>query len=177
MVRECFKAKTGIMFIASGLQNLGIDTTTLETHPHPHPRSGIMDIGTYPNTASQGQKKGEDGIMSVSEEEHELLDATSPIYDRLSSCPLWWLLELVPVPRRRQREDNTWEETERINFGRGREFNVPLIDIGEGSGGQFGGVVKVHRSVRLRMDMSGGEYVPRAGLQKMMDAGRVVWVD
>ena len=46
--------------------------------------------------------------MCLSEEEEDLADALSPIYDQLSLRWGWWILELMPTQRRVQLEDNKW---------------------------------------------------------------------
>lgn len=43
-----------------------------------------------------------------SEEEEELRDALSPIYDQLDLAKRWWILEIVPMSLRYQRGDNQW---------------------------------------------------------------------
>lgn len=40
------------------------------------------------------------------EEMEDLHDALCPIYDQLKIAPYWWLLELIPMRLRAQREDN-----------------------------------------------------------------------
>ena len=111
-------------------------------------------------------KGGNEGVV-MTEEEHEVLDATSPVYDQLALVPAWWSLELVPVLQRRQQDDDTWEVTRRVNFGRGRE--VPKRTLEQG-------MVRIHRSVKTRMEAGGG-YVPKADLKEFMRSGRVLWVD
>ena len=48
--------------------------------------------------------------MHLNEEEEDLADAISPIYDQLSLKWRWWLLELLPMQRRVQGEDGKWTE-------------------------------------------------------------------
>ena len=46
----------------------------------------------------------------VSEEQEDLADALSPIYDQLRLAPLWWILEVIPHRQQYQKdEDNHWE--------------------------------------------------------------------
>jgi len=186
MIRECFKTDTGIMFIPSGLRNLGMDPSTLYPvvlpRPPPLPASSIS-VRDAQEGGGQGlsfrslfvRGVGEaaaslpgrsEGVV-VTEEQHEVLDATSPIYDQLALVPAWWSLELVPVLQRRQREDDTWEVTHRVNFGRGRE--VPDQSLEQA-------MVRIHRSVKTRMEAE-GEYVPKADLKDFIRSGRVFWVD
>lgn len=62
---------------------------------------------------------GEDGDQDksvkphpfVSEEEEELFDALSPIYDQLKLAKPWWVLELLPIKQKMQRENGTWRKS------------------------------------------------------------------
>ncbi|CDO73378.1 hypothetical protein BN946_scf185013.g12 [Trametes cinnabarina] len=89
----------------------------------------------------------------IDELEEERLDARSKIYDQLSRCRMWWLLEFFPVEQRVQRaKDHKWEKHYRFNLGRGRDVQPTE---------QF----YLHRSVKYRMelkDLKGGPYRPRA---------------
>ncbi len=52
-----------------------------------------------------------DGVASsklLSEEEEDLEDALSPVYDQLKKKRWWWFLELLPVRHRVQRADASW---------------------------------------------------------------------
>ena len=45
----------------------------------------------------------------MSEEEEDLADALCPIYDQLKIAPYWWVLELLPMTLKTQRDDdNEW---------------------------------------------------------------------
>ena len=44
----------------------------------------------------------------MSEEEEDLFDALSPIYDQLKLAKPWWVLEFLPMKHRMQKEDGTW---------------------------------------------------------------------
>ena len=46
--------------------------------------------------------------MHMTEEEEDLADALCPIFDQLSLKPSWWILEVVPMKHRVQRDDNSW---------------------------------------------------------------------
>ncbi|KAI0673866.1 hypothetical protein C8Q78DRAFT_1076827 [Trametes maxima] len=100
----------------------------------------------------------------VNEEAEDLKDARCRIYDQLAARPFWWLLELLPIEQRVQREsDHKWEKHYRFNMGHGRDVprNEPFY---------------VHRSVKFRMeqeDLPGGPYHPRARSGSL----KPVWVD
>ncbi|KAG6867256.1 hypothetical protein C0993_005153 [Termitomyces sp. T159_Od127] len=163
MIRECFKAKSGIIFISDGLRKVGLDPASLypcvQKRPPPLP-VGSAYIQNIP-TATQQKVQLSSG---VSEEEHELLDALSPIYDQLSLVPIWWILELVPMRHHYQKSDDSWATTIYPNLGRGR-----LIPE------QKTHVIKVHRSVKQRIEAQypdGSKYKPKASL----DLGNVEWM-
>ncbi|KAF9492303.1 hypothetical protein BDN71DRAFT_1591710 [Pleurotus eryngii] len=101
MIRECFKTHTGIMFDCEGLQALGLDpgalypevlprppmtasTGTLRIQDIPKPISGAPDETHLPNFADVG---GYSSALYKSEEDHDILDLLSPVYDQLSLAP------------------------------------------------------------------------------------------
>ncbi|RDB16517.1 hypothetical protein Hypma_002728 [Hypsizygus marmoreus] len=197
MVRECFKTNTGIIFTTSGLRSLGLEPSSL--FPVVLPRPGNLSAASTPiRTIPKSPPPPSIDLVlgSMSEEEHELLDATAPIFDQLSLAWFWWLLEYIPMRVRYQEADNTWTKEWKVNKGEGR--HIPK---------QRKGVVKVHRSVRMRMEAGGagkgnrgsedageeglimnawqrkkdgngkGEYVPNASFEKALKLGHVIWVD
>jgi len=98
----------------------------------------------------------------VSEEMEDLLDSLTPIYDQLRLVKGWWILEVLPYKHRYQKMDNTWTKSKGINLGFPR-----IIPKQERMG------VKVHRTVKIRMEATGlfedkskalKKYVPAAKL-------------
>ncbi|KAK0457434.1 uncharacterized protein EV420DRAFT_1480512 [Desarmillaria tabescens] len=137
MIRQCFLVNTGIIFHRELLKQLGMEPASL--HPTVHPRPA-MDVVTKP-------------IYATTEEEADILDALCPIYDELKIAPGWWILELIPTKLRYQKGDNTWAKA--ITMNRGRPRRIPR---------QYQEGLKVHRTVKLRMEaegLEGGKYVPR----------------
>jgi hypothetical protein len=170
MVRECFKAKTGIMFVADGLRKVGLDPRSI--YPVVLERPPAIPIG---DACIEHTHNHTDLLSSApvapfkTEEEAELLDALSPIFDQLSLAPFWWILELLPVKQHAQKENNTWETRYRSNMGEGRR--IPR---------QKKGTIKIHRSVKMRMEAQypdGEKYQPKASFKKALALGNVVWVD
>ena len=52
---------------------------------------------------------GEDGVLvEGTEEEEDLKDAMMPMYDQLRMKWSWWILEVIPMPFRVQKEDGEW---------------------------------------------------------------------
>jgi len=178
MIRECFKAKTGIIFDTASFYNIGLDPNTiypcvLQRPPYlverareqvvetPETSSWFGWITNVFTSAAAAEKKAEAKKASqlsafVSEEEEELRDALSPKYDQLKLARPWWILELLPVSMRYQKGNNEWVSYIGINMGKAR-FIPKQRSLG----------VKVHRSVQLRMEaqLKGGHrYQPRANL-------------
>ncbi|KAG6830522.1 hypothetical protein H0H87_007820 [Tephrocybe sp. NHM501043] len=170
MIRECFEADTGIMFHSASLKSAGIDPATLypyiQKRPPPLPANGVH-IERIPPKGSQTVT--EVGAMVMSEEEHELRDAVSPIYDQLSIKRCWWILELFPMKQRYQKGDSSWNAYFGANLGRGRF--IPK---------QKKKIIKVHRSVKQRMDAQfpdGTKYKPKASFITALAEGNIEWVD
>lgn len=179
MIRECFKTDTGIMFTSEGLRSIGIDPASLypivQKRPPPLPTNGshIQHIpsSTSPKPDSLPHYGNVDSLIPIekSEEEHELLDALSPIYDQLSLAWGWWILELFPVKQRYQKSDNTWTTYFGFNLGRGRF--IPR---------QAKRMINVHRSVKMRMEAqypNGSKYIPKASFKAALESGNLEWID
>ena len=66
--------------------------------------ASIYDGGE--DAVGDGEKKHHHPF--VSEEEEDLFDALSPIYDQLKLAKPWWVLEFLPMKHRMQKEDGTW---------------------------------------------------------------------
>ncbi|KAJ7738305.1 hypothetical protein B0H16DRAFT_1424826 [Mycena metata] len=183
MVRECFKTNSGIMFDTEGLRSIGLDPDSLYPLVQPRPPAlpiGNLHIQSIPSTKSKATVQAEidvavshvaGGDLTTgaaaplkSEEEADLHDALSPIYDQLRlKWWFWWIMELLPIRQRHQRGDNTWASHFRWHLGQGRF--VP----------QKNGI-RVHRSVKTRLEAQnedGGRYRPKAAF----DLERTTWVD
>jgi len=182
MVRETFKTNSGIMFDAEGLQSIGLDPGALYPEVLPRPpalpvgSARIRDIPTPTKPIpeklhSDADDDDEDRVLFTpiipqTEEERELKDALSPIYDQLFLAKWWWILEILPMKQRYQRGDNSWGSYFGWNLGQGR-----YIPKQQRNG------VRVHRSVKMRMEAMHEDgktkYAPRANL----DLTHVIWVD
>ncbi|KAK7036089.1 DUF2235 domain-containing protein [Favolaschia claudopus] len=185
MVRECFKMKSGIMFDCEGLRSIGLDPACLYPEVKPRPPAlsvGNLRIRNIPTPEEEAKAKNEAALRSfpdhqelgngvsfvvapMSEEELDLHDSLSPIYDQLSLAWFWWILEILPIRQRYQKGDNSWVSYLGINWGRGR-----FIPKQKKNG------VKVHRSVKARLEAQtedGGKYTPKAAF----DLERTTWVD
>ncbi|KAJ7206376.1 hypothetical protein GGX14DRAFT_568347 [Mycena pura] len=159
MVRECFKAKTGIMFDAARLLELGLEPATLHPDVRDRPPPLTLPDGTariascvkrpiwLKRVFSRKPKPAPADSCPVPpftaspadagqpapgmEEEEDLHDALAPIYDQLSLSRLWWILEVLPFSFRTQRRDDTWQTHFRSNFGRARKIPHQWCACGE----------------------------------------------
>ncbi|KAH9160875.1 hypothetical protein EDB89DRAFT_2116984 [Lactarius sanguifluus] len=156
MIRECFRAKTGIQFFRESFKDIGFDPETLVDPKLYAPRPLAL-------TPSDAQTPAPPTAAATfkTEEDEELVDALSPIHDELKISKTWWILEVIPMRHREQnRSDYTWKYFWKMNMGKGRTVPKPIRENGE--------KVYVHRSVKIRMEaegLKGGKYVPKAKFQ------------
>lgn len=170
MIRECFKTNTGIMFDSEKLRDIGLDPATLWPKALPRPPHLPVPkdarIANIPPSISPTKAAIEiESKPQLTEEEHELNDALTPVYDQLSLRWFWWVLEFWPIKQRYQKGDNSWVTY--LGFNMGRPRFIPK---------QKARGVKVHRSVKMRMEAlheDGSKYAPRAAF----DPEYTTWVD
>ncbi|TFK49640.1 hypothetical protein OE88DRAFT_361764 [Heliocybe sulcata] len=161
MIRQCFLCNSGIMFHSTVLRTIGLDPASLYPHvkerPPLGPESSFLSAGESLLAASKNITTEQVQNPFLSEEEEDILDALSPIYDELVLAKGWWILELLPMEERYQDGDEgtEWLTGFVINRGRPRTIRRQKRDG-----------VKVHRTVKLRMAaaklLEGGQYEPRA---------------
>ncbi|KAJ3998242.1 hypothetical protein F5050DRAFT_1798545 [Lentinula boryana] len=187
MVRECFKANTGMMFNSQRLKSIGLDPSTLypfvtprlqplsgENHTiEPVPRKknklipgrsseSTVDSTTLGADSMKDAKQNENEKTRIlSEEEEDLMDVLSPKYDQLKISPLWWILEVIPMQFRYQRKCDDWVSYFGFNMARPRHIPEQSSDG-----------VCIHRSVQMRMEAEkagsngkGLKYSPKAHLE------------
>ncbi|KAF7302364.1 Zn(2)-C6 fungal-type domain-containing protein [Mycena chlorophos] len=198
MIRQCFALNTGIVFHADMLRLVGLEPDMLYPHVRPRPppvlpshspttseapsstrkkwslrRSTRSSASTSSSQVSQKYKS--DTVASragtiaertddfVNEEEEDLADAMCDINDELKLAPAWWILELIPQQLRYQdhNQGEIWVKKLMIHRAKGR--HIPRQTL-EG--------VKLHRTVKMRMDAMG--YEPKA---KLKQATERHWVD
>ncbi|KAH9077525.1 hypothetical protein EDB83DRAFT_2344138 [Lactarius deliciosus] len=177
MIRECFRAKTGIQFFRESFKDIGLDPETLLDPQLYAPRPPALTQSAAQVARVRGSAhvtEPTDGTLTdltpapptaaatfKTEEDEELVDALSPIYDELKISKTWWILEVIPMRHREQnRSDYTWKYFWKMNMGKGRTVPKPIRENGE--------KVYVHRSVKIRMEaegLKGGKYVPKAKFQ------------
>ena len=177
MIRECFKANSGIMFISDALRVVGLDPRSLypSVQKRPPPLPVVNDLIQHiPQTYHKSELERYAAIDDLekihkAEEEHELQDALAPMYDQLSISWPWWALELPPIKQHYHKSDGTWGAYYASNLGHGRF--IPW---------QTKKVIKVHRSVKMRMQAqyaNGEKYIPKASFERALACGNIEWVD
>ncbi|KAG6871940.1 hypothetical protein C0995_014722 [Termitomyces sp. Mi166 len=155
MVRQCFLLKTGILFHKEMFKIIGMDPDSL--YPVVKPRPPPVTTLSTPHRAEVKYLPviGTNQLLVdvsdfISEEEEDLADALSPINDMLKIAKTWWILECIPQKIKYQGDDDIWVKKLLINRGHGRI--IPRQQYG----------VKIHRSVKLRMEHEEVTYIPRA---------------
>jgi hypothetical protein len=125
MIRQCFIAKTGIQFHREAFTDIGLDPAAL------HPFVADRPAAIKPSAAKVAEvmasahaveatdatltEDAEDASPTSAsnfktEEEEELADALSPIYDQLKLSWAWWILEIIPLRHHVQnRTDLHWK--------------------------------------------------------------------
>ncbi len=84
----------GIRFHGELLRRIGLDPVTL--HPVVQPRPPAL----RPEPVHRGSVARP--VAMSTEEEHEVRDALSPVYDQLSLAPYWWVFEMLPGMQKRK---------------------------------------------------------------------------
>lgn len=122
------------MFDTQGLRDIGLNPSTLHPsvakRPHAIPPGNVhireipqkppswidrcisrlvnwKSSSQLPNATTVDENMADDTPMGT-EEEEDLKDALSPVYDELKLLPVWWIPEFLPIKVRCQREDDSW---------------------------------------------------------------------
>ena len=113
MLRQCFILRTGIH--KSMFKGVDMDPDTLYPHvlhrpPHvPYSPDCLAYKYDLPlNFAKNYKETVKIKEPFINEEEEDLLDSLTPMYDQLKMAKGWWLLELLPYKQQYQKPDNTW---------------------------------------------------------------------
>jgi hypothetical protein len=126
MIRQCFLAKTGIQFYLKSFKDVGLDPFTLYPIVTKRPPALKSSFPTITNVKASGHAaEPTDANLTdephasptavsespfKSEEEEELVDAQSKIYDQLQLAKGWWILEILPLRHHVQnRETLDWK--------------------------------------------------------------------
>ena len=119
MIRQCFLTNTGIQFHRDSFKEIGLDVNTIFpvvlTRPHALKASAcdVTDAKRITH-AAEPTDSTQISLTAVStiktEEEEELADALSKIYDELKRSKAWWILEIFPLRYSKQDRGNaSWE--------------------------------------------------------------------
>ncbi|KAJ4487043.1 hypothetical protein C8J55DRAFT_558127 [Lentinula edodes] len=192
MIRECFKVGTGIMFHQEMLKQVGLDPEGLWPHIRerpPHATAGLNDQDRYTSVAGPSANilSSSEGRSStilaefITEEYEDEMDALSPMNDVLKTDPGWWILEMLPYKvkyQRKQSNDSDDDDSHDSSMGRresgsgsssgkwaskiswanlGRARHIPR---------NVQGGIKVHRTVKIRMDADAVALVDSKGKVK-----------
>ncbi|KAF8878551.1 hypothetical protein BD779DRAFT_1447630 [Infundibulicybe gibba] len=187
MIRECFKTNSGIIFDVGGLRNVGLDYMSLIPDPLTSElpsRPPALPLGSS-HLAKLSLRNYADGrndplfvatSVPKSEEQLDLEDGLSPVYDQLSLARFWWFLEYIPLEQPYQTPCKThegnleWATSYKLNKGEARIIPEPRREKQT--------KVRIHRSVRTRIEAG---YTPRAKLRDQakfeFDPKKMEWVD
>ncbi|KAF9444739.1 hypothetical protein P691DRAFT_736039 [Macrolepiota fuliginosa MF-IS2] len=210
MIRQIFKTETGILFKADDIKIIGIEPSHLypKVLPRPNPLPPPDDATLSPPNVPGFIKGWTNYFISflpftgptpkpltiphpdVTEEEHDLLDCLSPVYDQLELKPTTWrpmeecpLITEVFQPNAVYPELSYKEERTR-HLGAGR--TIPPASSTHGN------KIKIHRTVKIRMQAAtvasagkgkGEHYCPKARVTydkvdfAKADATQFEWVD
>jgi len=182
MIRECFKTNSGIVFKSNGLEEYGIDPTTLYPVVQARPEALPLREDSIVQTPDSVKNNAVWAMEANTEEEHDHNDALAPLYDMLTiNWQVWNPLEIIPVKKWNEAKG---EEVTEANWWAGRKIDILASDGSRAKG--FEGQIKVHRTVKMRMMAKSmdknGSYVPAATLEVggkkfSVDSEEIVWVD
>ncbi|KAI0308384.1 hypothetical protein B0F90DRAFT_1682382 [Multifurca ochricompacta] len=177
MIRQCFLVDTGIQFHRDAFKDIGMDPDTLfpfvaaTRPPALKPSLAIVEVAaatahalepTDSTLTDQVQASPNAAATFKTEEDEELADALSLIYDELK-------IKILPIRHNVQnRRDASWKSHWKVNMGGPRKVPKPLREKDD--------KVFVHRSVKIRMEAEGlknGKYMPKAKFEHL----DFEWVD
>lgn len=137
MVREVVVSQCGIQFDAAMMETMNVHVN-LPAPDFFRPTSITLDPAPHPSDKDAATDK---------------LDSTMPLHDELRIEPIWWILELVPLPFTWQDAAGVWHSKWRLHLGKGRYVNHT-------------GPLLFHETVRTRMSDASLKYIPAAIYEK-----------
>ncbi|EIW59114.1 uncharacterized protein TRAVEDRAFT_28448 [Trametes versicolor FP-101664 SS1] len=181
MVREVVQAQCGIAFDEAALVRANIPESIFRGVGFPLPSQTIISHTprrhkpTVPEEEGTSASSAEDSDLSDpplkiqapsapsdqtgSDSLDAKADAIQPTHDAFKSSPAWWLLEIVPISYPWQQASGKWKNIWWFHLGRGRQVPVDAP-------------LKIHETVRERMQDPSLKYTPRA----KWTAGTETWV-
>ena len=132
MLRQCFEVRTGILFYKHMFKDIGMDPHSV----YPHVRTRPPAIPYTPDCLAHNYKdpinfaKANKGTIPdhepfISEEQEDLLDSLTPVYDQLRFVMGWWVLEVLPYKHVYQKADNKWQ----VNQGYVDEIRLGRLNL------------------------------------------------
>jgi hypothetical protein len=107
MIRQCFATDTGIMFHGDHLKMIGLDPASL--FPVVKPRPPPVTLEKLDRSRLASENNGTLTLVNpniiMTEEEHDLADALTPLHDQLKLSKSWWILEILPMKQRVYQKD------------------------------------------------------------------------
>jgi hypothetical protein len=101
MIRECFRANTGILFYSESLKSVGLNPDTL-LDLHPPASAPSFSQGAQVGAQAHAHESSDRTLVDLTEESEELEDVRTPIHDQLKIAKAWWILEVIPMRIREQ---------------------------------------------------------------------------
>ncbi|EJC98126.1 uncharacterized protein FOMMEDRAFT_162480 [Fomitiporia mediterranea MF3/22] len=138
MVREVVASQCGIQFDAATMARLNVHVSL------PGPEYFAAGIN---GTTPPGPRPSEVDITA------DQVDSTKPLHDELKLDPLWWILEIIPLPFTWQDAKAKWHKKWEFHLGKGRYVNTS-------------GPLLFHETVRMRMNDTTLKYTPHAIYEK-----------
>ena len=81
-------------------------TQVIETPPSTSFFSTIVSL--FKSSEAKRKAMHKENPTFINEEDEELRDALSPMFDQLKLAWFWWILEVLPVSMRYQKANNQW---------------------------------------------------------------------
>ena len=139
MVREVIASQCGIQFDPKVMAELNVHAT--------FPTPEIFNGAGSSSDASPGPRPSEQDTAA------DKIAATKPLHDELKLDPIWWILELIPLPFSWQDAKGKWHKKWKFHLGQGRYVNHT-------------GPLMFHETVRIRMNDPALHYTPAAIYEK-----------
>lgn len=146
MVREIIESQCGIQFDLAAMERLNVKPS--------------LDFAAAPPSPPSNGSTQSNSLLSADDISADKHDALQPLHDQLSAQPLWWILEVIPMPFTWQDKLGVWRKKWKFHLGSGRYVNQDEELL-------------FHESVRIRMQDKTLNYTPKAKYAKGSE--KYVW--
>ncbi|KAJ6488896.1 hypothetical protein C8R45DRAFT_1097243 [Mycena sanguinolenta] len=201
MIRECFKARTGMIFSTTELAKLGIEPSHLYPDIRLRPDVDVVTSGSQTiraieapgwwakSSTAEMDQDSELGFPNMSEEALDARDALAPMYDQLVLKSWTWraMESLLTKKSVYNAATDTFKSVWHRHNSIGR--SIPPAES------THGGKIRVHRTVQMRMQGTykngpdkGKQYIPKARMgwggefedkmafEELVEADLINWV-